>query len=194
VKTSREFTDVDCLARLRKDESRAFDELFDLYSAGLCRFAYGYLKSQADAEEVVQDCFLKVWERRHEFDEGVVFKTYLYTCAYHAVLKQLRRQRTWLFEDCNQELLINEQAPTQALEYEELEKMYQAAMAQLPPRRQQVFALSRQQGLSYAGIAQELNISVKSVETQMTHALKFLRSYFRAHGTVVTLLLLLMGA
>ena len=49
-------------------------------------------------------------------------------------------------------------------------------------------------GLSYAGIAQELNISVKSVETQMSHALKFLRTYFRAHGTTITLILLLLQA
>jgi RNA polymerase sigma-70 factor (ECF subfamily) len=180
------------LLRLRADESQAFDELFTLYAAGLCRFAQGYLKSQADAEEVVQECFLKVWERRHEFDEGMVFKTYLYTCAYHAVLKQLRRQRSWLFEDCHQELIITEDTPAQQTEYAELEELYQVALTQLPPKRRQVFALSRQAGLSYTGIAKELNISVKSVETQMTHALKFLRTYFQAHGTTISLVLLLL--
>lgn len=191
MKVSREFSDIACLQRLRASEAHAFDELFDLYAPGLGRFAHGYLKSPADAEEVVQDCFLKVWERRHKFDEGIVFKTYLYTCAYHAILKQLRRQRSWVYEDLHQEVIVTEDSPSKQLEYAELEELYQVACAQLPTRRRQVFALSRQRGLSYTGIAQELNISVKSVETQMTLALKFLRSYFRAHGTTLTLLLLL---
>ncbi|WP_375434829.1 RNA polymerase sigma-70 factor [uncultured Hymenobacter sp.] len=192
MKICREFSDVACLAQLRASEPQAFTDLFALYARGLGQFVHGYLKSAADAEEVVQDCFLKVWERRHEFDEGIVFKTYLYTCAYHAVLKQLRRQRTWVFEDCHQELLVTDDSSTQQMEYAELEELYQVALAQLPPKRRQVFALSRQAGLSYAGIAQELNISVKSVETQMTLALKFLRTYFRAHGTTITIILLLL--
>lgn len=194
LRVSREFSDAACLARLRESDPQAFNELFALYAPRLCRFAYGYLKSQADAEEVVQDCFLQVWARRHEFDEGIVFKTYLYTCAYHAVLKQLRLQRSWTFEDYQQVRLITEESPTQQLEYAELEALYTSALAQLPPKRRQVFVLSRQSGLSYAGIAKELNISVKSVETQMTHALKFLRTYFRAHGTLLSLLLLLLQA
>ncbi len=194
MKVFREFSDAACLERLRENETRSFDELFDLHAPGLARFAHGYLKSQADAEEVVQDCFLKVWERRHEFDEGIVFKTYLFTCAYHAILKQLRRQRSWVFEDVQQQLLVTEAAPTQQIEYAELEELYQVALAQLPPKRRQVFTLSRQQGLSYASIAKELNISVKSVETQMSLALKFLRTYFRAHGTTITLVLLLLQA
>lgn len=180
--------------QLRASEPQAFTELFALYAPGLGQFVHGYLKSTADAEEVVQDCFLKVWERRHEFDEGIVFKTYLYTCAYHAVLKQLRRQRSWVFEDVYQELLVTDDLPTQQIEYAELEQLYHVALAQLPPKRRQVFALSRQQGLSYASIAKELNISVKSVETQMTHALKFLRTYFRAHGATITWVLLLLQA
>ncbi|MGY2134396.1 RNA polymerase sigma-70 factor [Hymenobacter sp. HD11105] len=192
MKVFREFSDVACLRRLRASEARAFDELFNLHAPGLGRFAHGYLKSAADAEEVVQECFLKVWERRYEFDEGIVFKTYLYTCAYHAILKQLRRQRSWVFEGLHQELVVTEDSPAKQLEYAELEELYQVACAQLPARRRQVFALSRQEGLSYAGIAQELNISVKSVETQMTLALKFLRSYFQAHGTTLTLLLMLL--
>jgi RNA polymerase sigma-70 factor (ECF subfamily) len=194
LRVSREFSDAACLAQLRENQPQAFNELFALYAPGLCRFAHGYLKSQADAEEVVQECFLQVWARRHAFDEGIVFKAYLYTCAYHAVLKQLRTQRSWTFEDCEQAVLITEDSPAQQLEYAELEQFYHAALAQLPPKRRQVFVLSRQSGLSYAGIAKELNISVKSVETQMTHALKFLRTYFRAHGMTLTLALLLLRA
>ena len=66
-------------------------------------------------------------------------------------------------------------------------------MAQLPPRRRQIFVLSRQDGLSYGTIAKQLNISVKCVENQMTHALKFMKLYFQAHGVSLGLAFLLLS-
>ncbi|OUJ71961.1 RNA polymerase sigma-70 factor [Hymenobacter crusticola] len=193
MKVVKEFSDQHCLERLQQNDTAAFDLLFDQHAPALCRFVHGYLKSHADAEEVVQDCFLKLWERRHAFDQDIVFKTYLYTSAYRAILKQLRRQRYWVFEDCDGEVLIEEGSPGNLVEYQELEELYQSAVAQLPSRRRQIFALSRQQGLSHAMIAKELNISVKCVENQMTHALKFLKLYFRAHGMSLTIALLLLS-
>ncbi|MGI4870855.1 MAG: RNA polymerase sigma factor [Janthinobacterium lividum] len=190
MRINKEFSDRTYLERLREDDIRAFDQLFDLYAPELCRFAHGYLKSHADAEDAVQECFLKLWERRQSFDEGIIFKAYLYKSAYHAVLKHLRRQRYWVFEECGEETLIEEDTPSKAVEYQELEQFYQVAMEQLPPRRRQIFTLNRQDGLSYASIAAELNISVKCVENQMTHALKFLKLYFRAHGISLALALL----
>jgi RNA polymerase sigma-70 factor (ECF subfamily) len=193
LKVVKEFSDRYCLERLQQNDTAAFDLLFDQHAPALCRFVHGYLKSHADAEEVVQDCFLKLWERRHEFDQDIVFKTYLYTSAYRAILKQLRRQRYWVFEDCNGESLIEEGSPSKIMEYQEVEQLYQLAVAQLPSRRRQIFALSRQQGLSHAMIAKELNISVKCVENQMTHALKFLKLYFQAHGVSLALVLVLFS-
>jgi RNA polymerase sigma-70 factor (ECF subfamily) len=150
----------------------------------------GYLKNHADAADAVQECFLKLWERRHSFDEGIIFKAYLYKSVYHAVLKQLRRQRYWVFEEYVSETLIEEASPSKAVEYQELEQFYQVAMEQLPARRRQIFILNRQQGLSYAIIAKELNISVKCVENQMSQALKFLKAHFQAHGMSLALILL----
>ena len=193
MRINKDFSDDACLERLRENDIRAFDQLFDLYAPELCRFAHGHLKSHADAEDTVQECFLKLWERRHFFDEGIIFKAYLYKSAYHAVLKQLRRQRYWVFEECGEETLIEADNPGKVVEYQELEQFYQVAMEQLPPRRRQIFTLNRQEGLSYASIAQELNISVKCVENQMSHALKFLKLYFRAHGMSLALALLFIA-
>jgi RNA polymerase sigma-70 factor (ECF subfamily) len=180
--------------RLQANDTQAFDMLFDQYAPELCRFAHGYLKNHADAADAVQECFLKLWERRHCFDEGIIFKAYLYKSAYHAVLKHLRRQRYWVFEECGGETLIDEASPSKIVEYQELEQFYQVAMAQLPARRRQIFVLNRQQGLSYALIAKELNISVKCVENQMTQALKFLKTHFQAHGMSLALVLLAVQA
>lgn len=194
MKIIRECPDQVCLARLQANDTKAFDLLFDEYAPELCRFAHGYLKNHADASDAVQECFLKLWERRHSFDEGIIFKAYLYKSAYHAVLKQLRRQRYWVFEECGSETLIEEASPGRVVEYQELEQFYQEAMAQLPPRRQQIFVLNRQEGLSYATIAKELNISVKCVENQITQALKFMKRHFRAHDMSLALALCVLGA
>lgn len=193
MKVVKEFSDRACLEQLQNNDTRAFALLFDLHAPTLCRFVYGYLKSHIDAEEIVQDCFVKLWERRHEFNEDIVFKTYLYTSAYRAILKYLRRHRYWVFEDYNDELLIEESSPSKVLEYQELEQFYQLAVEQLPSRRRKIFVLSRQQGLSHAMIAKELNISVKCVENQITHALKFLKLYFKAHGLSLMLAFCLLA-
>ena len=75
-------------------------------------------------------------------------------------------------------------------EFSELETLYRTALEQLPPKRREIFILSRQQGLSYPEIAQQLNLSVKTVEAQMTHALMFLRDYFQTHGESIVVLAL----
>lgn len=176
---------------LRANEATGLDQLFARYAPKLSRFAYSYLHNYDDAEEVVQESFMKVWELRHTFDEGIVFKTYLYSTAYHLLLNQLRRQRQWVFEDYQEETRLDDHNPSQVLELQELENFYQDALAQLPPRRRQMFSLSRQQYLSNAAIAQEMNVSVKCVENQITLALKFLRGYFKANGLSLALALLL---
>lgn len=193
LKVVKEYSDRACLEQLQNDNKQAFALLFDLHAPTLCRFVHGYLKNQVEAEEIVQDCFVKLWERRYEFDQDIVFKTYLYTSAYRAILKNLRRHRYWVFEDYNDQLLVEESSPSNVLEYQELEQLYQSAVEQLPSRRREIFVLSRQQGLSHAMIAKELNISVKCVENQITKALKFLKVYFQAHGLTMMLVLLLLS-
>ncbi|WP_170170423.1 RNA polymerase sigma-70 factor [Hymenobacter perfusus] len=187
-------TELVWLSRLRNDDQRAFDALFRQYSARVYRFAYGYLKSGAAAEEIVQECFLKIWERRHELRDDVPLKGYLFTVAHHTILNQLRHTR---HHQAYQDYALFTGTATAAttdtdVAFAELETLYLAALEKLPPKRRHIFTLSRQQGLSYAEIAQELGISVKTVETQMAQALHFLRLYFQAHGTALSLLPLLL--
>lgn len=176
------------------EEHVFFKTLFKQHAAGLLRLATSQLKSPAEAEEVVQECFLKFWEQRRELGhDAVAAKGYLYTSAYRTILNRLRRQHYWVYQAHTEETLTKAEPQSTALEYEELEHLYSVALAQLPPRRRQVFLMSRQQDLSYAAIARELDVSVKAVEEHMRLALKFLRVYFRAHGVTLSLLLLLVA-
>lgn len=189
MKITRDFSELDCLHRLTKDDEQAFDALFEHYSALIYRFAYSYLKSRPDAEEIVQECFLKIWEKRRHLRVDMPLKAYLFTTAHNAILNQLRQQQQRnRFQAYSAGL-----APGHVgneVEFKELESLYRAALEQLPSKRREIFILSRQQGLSYPEIAQQLNLSVKTVEAQMTQALKFLRGYFQAHGESMVALLL----
>jgi len=186
------FTSADASA---SDERHLFKLLFQQHASGIYRLANRLLHSQVEAQEVVQECFLKYWEKRQEVsDDPTLIKGYLYTTAYHRIVSQVRRQRTWVYHDITEELLFEQEPQTIALEYQELSLLYKHALEKLPTKRRLVFAMSRQQGLSNAVIAKELNISVKMVEAQITQSLKFLRVYFRAHGITLTLVLLLLDA
>ena len=177
---------------LPNDEQQWFQLLFKQHASDLYHLAYNHLRSRVEAQEIVQNCFLKFWEKRHEIGpEASAAKGYLYTSAYHAILNQVRRQHYWVYEECPEDLVVEHESQSTGLEYEQLNDLYTTALAQLPVKRRQIFAMSRQQGLSNAKIAQELNISIKTVENQMTQALKFLRHYFVAHGVLLDFLLLL---
>lgn len=189
MRIARDFSEQDCLRRLKLDDERAFDALFRHYSALVFRFAYSYLKSRVEAEEIVQDCFLKIWEKRQQLRDDVPLKGYLFTTAHHAVLNQLRRSQHHLRFQTHLATLSPGVATNDA-EYSEVEALYQAALEKLPPKRRQIFIMSRQQGLTYPEIAQQLNLSVKTVETQIMQALKFLRIQFRANGNEILCLLL----
>ena len=189
LEIARDFSEPDLLRRLNEGDERAFDALFRRYSALVYRFAYGYLKARIEAEEIVQECFLKIWDKREQLRPDMPLKAYLFTTAHHAILNQLRRQQQCQRFQAYSAGLAPVQVSNEA-GFSELESLYRAALEQLPPKRREIFILSRQQGLSYPEIAQQLNLSVKTVEAQMTHALKFLRGYFQSHGESIVALVL----
>jgi RNA polymerase sigma-70 factor (ECF subfamily) len=182
VELARDFAESDYLRRLKQDDERAFDALFRHYSALVYRFAYSYLKSRPAAEEIVQECFIKIWEKRAQLRDDLPLKGYLFTTAHHAVLNELRRDQQHLRLHGQVAAAAGPASVTNEVEYLEMEALYQAALERLPPKQREAFLLSRQQGLSYPEIAERQGVSVKTVEAHMMQALKTMRSYFRLHG------------
>jgi RNA polymerase sigma-70 factor (ECF subfamily) len=173
-----------------EDDQQLFKLLFKQHASGIYRLAYSQLHSHVGAQEIVQECFMKFWEKRHAVGaDPSARRGYLYTSAQHAVLNQLRRAHQWAYQDYPEDLALEAAAQTTELEYEELQDIYSKALAHLPSKRQLIFRMSRQQGMSNAKIAQELNISIKTVEAQLTHALKFMRHYFTIRGVVLGVLI-----
>jgi RNA polymerase sigma-70 factor (ECF subfamily) len=158
-------------------ERDAFEAVFRAHYDGLVRFANRLVRSHAEAEELVHDVLLKVWMRRAHLAPTEELKTYLFRSTYNHALNHLRRrkvERLW-----KRSLPPDEPIAPPTSSDDDIHKMETAvrrAVDDLPPRCKEIFLLSREDGLTYSGIASTLGVSIKTVETQMGRALKALRA------------------
>jgi len=154
-----------------------FEALFRAHYPPLCDFVYGYVRSRAVAQELVQDLFLRLWERAGT-PASTLAASYLYTAARNRAVGHLRRERVaaaWAKSPAG----AAHPAPAGAdepLREHELRDALERAVAELPERCRLIFTLSRYRSLSNAEIAEMLCISVNTVEQQMWRALKTLRA------------------
>lgn len=174
---------TDWVLQLIEGDERALRGLYDRYIHRVYHFVYGYIKDKADSEDVAQSIFVKLWEKRNAVDPGKPFDVFLFTIAYRAVIdhfrqKETRRQKN-TSHHLDEEAHVSTLTAEDSLRRHELESLYQRAVQTLPPKRKEIFLLSRHGGLTNAQIAEQLNISVKTVENQMTAALASLKEFFR---------------
>lgn len=156
--------------------SAQFDALFLAHHARLCQLAYRMIGSRAVAEDIVQELFLAIWSRRAgaDLDDPV---PYLYTAVRNRAISHLRRERWRMTTLATRALELWRDRPDEDRgDAGDLAAAVDRAIQELPPRRRQIFTLHREQHLSYAEIARTLEISIKTVETQMGRALKALRA------------------
>jgi RNA polymerase sigma-70 factor (ECF subfamily) len=170
-------SDAELLAALRTGDRGAFETLFLRYHAPLCAFAYHYVEIEAVAEELVQDTFLFVWNQRSTWDVPYdAFRRYIFASVRNAALSHLRHRR---IEDKTAgdviALTTAPPLPDRETQNAELAAAIRVAVQRLPERCRDVFALHREQGMSYNEIADVLGIAPKTVEIHMGRAFKLLR-------------------
>ncbi len=166
------------MERIRAGDPTAFERLFLTYHPGLCAFAYRYLGAPDLAEEIVQEVVLFIWERRETWDVRSSVKSYLYTAVRNAALSYLRHERVVRHRQTEARALFETSSAGADFEAAAADAAaaVRRAIERLPERCRLVFTLHREQGLTYAEVAQVLGISPKTVEVQMGRALKSLRS------------------
>jgi RNA polymerase sigma-70 factor, ECF subfamily len=162
--------------RIRRGDSDAFDAVFRQWYPQLVRFAESMLQERAVAEEIAQDVMLAVWNRRNQLKIEDSPGGYLMRATRNRTLNELRHRRV---QQKSEPYLAAPEAVAASAEADLADQQLQAALRRamntLPDRCREVFELSRVQGLRYAEIAQAMDISVKTVETQMGKALRILR-------------------
>ncbi len=176
-------TDIDrqVLKKLKSGDLQAFQEVFKAYSDRLYYFALSYLKNTFDAEEIVQDVFLLVWEMREEVDEEKSFKSFLYRITVNKVFNHMKRQVVkQKYEKYLQsfEQPLSE-SPEARLHFMELESKIKGLLQKLPEQQRNIFEMSRITGLSNSQIAEKLGLSIRTVENQVYRASKFLKDHLK---------------
>lgn len=165
---------------LQKDDQVAFYQIYERYGRRLFGFVLRYIKQEADAEEIVQEVFLKIWEARYRIDLFSSFESFLFTIAYNATIGLLRKRVTERKYIDYLKTMQNPDASNSGEEevhfHERNEKIH-FLLNQLTPRQREIFLLSREEGLTHEEIAVKLQISVNTVKKHMVNTLAFLRSH-----------------
>jgi RNA polymerase sigma-70 factor (family 1) len=184
-------TDSGLVKALSRGEINAFNKLFQLYGDRIFRFGLGYLKSEADAEELVQDVFMKVWDKRFDLKEELSFKSYIFTIAFNIIRKHFVK-KVMTAKYFEQQICEDIDFSTdQNIDYQSTKKNIDLIIEQLPPKRKEVFIKSRFEGCTVKEIAEELGTSPKTVENQLGEALKFIREHLGKVDLATTLFFIL---
>ncbi|WP_373514400.1 RNA polymerase sigma-70 factor [Persicitalea sp.] len=172
-----QLSDPEIVQAIRQGEESAFEQMFRTYYEPLCRYANTMLKDSDEAEEVTQGLFMSVWEKRENLEITLSLKAYLYRAVHNHCLNRIKhygvrethRAYSLHFETDSHDSV------TEAIYGSELEKRIERAVSKLPEQCQVVFRMSRFEELKYQEIADELGLSVKTIENQIGKALKIMR-------------------
>ena len=185
--------DRELYLKLRDGDEKAFQFLFRKYYSAMCHFANQFLADHEVAEEIVQEMFVKLWEKRSVLNIETSVKHYLFRsvrnhCLNHIQHEKIKKQyANKVLESAAQEI-----DPDDFFLEVDLIKRIEKSIESLPPKRREIFRLSREQGMKYKEIAETLDISVKTVEAQMGLALKYLREELKDFGNhLITLFCIL---
>lgn len=174
--------------KIKKGDERAFEVLFSTYYKSLCNYAFRLLDENEGAEEVAQDIFVKLWEKRSTIDIETSLNNYLFRSVknhclniiQHNKIKNQYSERVKDFAKQNHDYSQYFIEPGLAAKIE-------TSIHSMPEKRKEIFRLSREDGLKYKEIADRLNISIKTVEAQMGLALKYLRENLKEFDPNVAL-------
>ncbi len=172
-----DFSDNDVLVgQLKNGQEKAYIYLLDRYHTRLCAYALSLTNDQGQAEDIVQNVFMKTWRFRKKLDTYYSVQSFLYKSVYNEFLSAYRKDRAvTLLEQKYMESLYQVVEDADDVAITKMITLVRSEVKQLPPKCKQVFSLSKEDGLTNVEIAECLNISIKTVESQITKAFKILR-------------------
>jgi RNA polymerase sigma-70 factor (ECF subfamily) len=179
------------IKNLIEGDAAAFSQVFDLYKDKVYAFAFTLTKSRDTSEEVVQEVFLRLWERKKQIRREEQFAPYVRRVTYNCVMDFFRKAKLDLA--LQNEILRRFQdiqsSGEEAVLSRELQETYHKAIAQLPPQQKRAYLLSREEGLSYDEIASVLGTSRNTVRNQLSEAIKNVRQYVYENTDLAILIL-----
>jgi len=185
--------DSELLASCKHDDIKAFNELFRRYATPLYKQGNRYLVNPEVAEELMLDIMLSLWEKRHVRDISGELSAYLYRCMRNKIVDQRRKmvpKTIPIEEGLLLDTLTESSKGDDRIMCDDAEKVYIQALEKMSPQRRKVFQMSREQAFTYKEIAQEMNLSVNTVENYMASALIIFRAQTNAYITLGMLFML----
>jgi RNA polymerase sigma-70 factor, ECF subfamily len=167
-----------------------YERFFKENYSGLCRYARQFAGSMETAEEIVQDVFVRIWERRDQLDIHGSVLSYVVSAVRNSALNYIRHGNIVTAYEHNSQNFspsYSSSAEDELISLE-LEIAISKAIGQLPEQRKKIFLMSRSEGLKYYEIADKLGLSIKTVEAQMGKALKQLRDFLKDYLVILYLI------
>lgn len=170
-------TEAELIAQLKASSHRAFNEIYRLYAGRLFAFLMQHCKVREDAEEIVEDVFVRLWTIRKSIRQEETLKSLLFTISRNLVINAYRRTVNSLeyAEYVEAASTLSADNPSKKIEYEDFVKRLRRELSCLPATQQQVIRLSRAEGLTNKEIAEKLSLSEQTVKNQLSLGLKQLR-------------------
>jgi RNA polymerase sigma-70 factor (ECF subfamily) len=181
--------ETELLQQLVQGDADAFRQLYERYQGRIFLFAYRFTKSKNEAEEIVQEVFVRLWEKRGQIKIEKNFSNYILRVTKNLVLDGLKKAAydKKLQQHIQTQMKALQHHDAEEMLQKELQRLYQQAVGQLSPQRKKVYLLSREEELSYDEIAERLGISKNTVRNQVSEALQFIREYISSHPDLACL-------
>jgi RNA polymerase sigma-70 factor (ECF subfamily) len=168
---------------LQKGNIPAFERIFSLYHKRIYNFCLSLHQSSDDAEETVQKVFVALWEQREQVDENKPIGIYLYSIARYMIYQDFRQKvyKKAAFDYFILNSIDSNESTKDEVLFNELVNFLESQIERLPERQREIFKLSRITGITYRQIAEQLNITENTVDTQIRRALEFLRNIYKTY-------------
>ena len=189
-------TEKDELELLRNASTQSFEDLYIRYSGKLYNFVMRVSKGDTFiSEEIVQRTFIKVWESRESINPEKSFISYLCTIAKNMLLNEYEHQTVqYIYQEYVKIKMVDIDSSTEKeVEKNLLEEYIDMLVENLPPKRKEIFVLSRKKGFSNKEISKQLNISESTIETQLSKALAFMKNQLEKHYEYILLILITLA-
>lgn len=165
---------------LKKGDMVAFDTIYERYCKRLYGFVLRYIKQKEDAQGIVQEVFIKIWETRNKIDVYSSFDSFIFTIAYNTTISLLRKrvsEQEYLKKLKSSQQIFSGDQIIDEIHFKEINTRINVLLGQLTPRQKEIFLLSREQGLTHTEIAKKLGISTNTVKNHLVTALAFIKSH-----------------
>lgn len=190
---SMQKAEKELITLLKQGDALAFDELFEQYGKKLYGFALSYLKTENEAEELVQEVFVRLWENRKSLKPDQTFRSYLFTIALNQIRKYFRKKAIAIrhLSQLDQTDFDYDNQTEEKIDYASTLSRIEQVIEQLPSRKKLIFKKSRIDGKTSKEIAEELNITAGTVDNQVSEAMKIIRETLKGEQLSILLFIAL---